>query len=255
MLEKTVVKNNFSKNAESYDRYSSVQRNSARKLISGLTGGEFEKILDIGCGTGLYTGFLRERFRSSGITALDISREMIEIAKDKLREFDIEFVVGDGEKPGFGENYDLITSNASFQWFGDLEKALLLYKKLLNKKGVILFSIFGPRTFHELNESLRILFGKNAATSSSGFIGKAEIKSILERHFTGVSVDEEIYEEKHSSVKELLKKIKYGGIRGYGAGKKGFWTPQAIGKLNRIYKKHFPQGTATYQVFFCRGER
>ncbi|MCQ9207163.1 MAG: malonyl-ACP O-methyltransferase BioC [Omnitrophica bacterium] len=255
MVKKTVIKNNFSRNAESYDKYSSVQRNSARKLISILPVGEFKKILDIGCGTGLYTGFLRERFRSSNIKALDISREMIEIAKDKLRESSIEFVVGDAEKAKFSENYDLITSNASFQWFDDLGKVLRLYKKLLNEKGIMLFSIFGPRTFYELNESLRTLFGKDIATSSSGFIEKPEIKNILERHFANVSVDEEIYEEKHNSVKELLQKIKYSGIRGYGTGRKGFWTSQIIGKLDCIYKERFPSRTATYQVFFCRGEK
>lgn len=258
MTDKDVIKNNFSKYASYYDMYSGVQENCARKLIAMTDGDRFQKILDVGCGTGIYTGYLRNRFQSAHIKALDISEEMIRIARDKLSEQRIEFITGDAEEIDLSERFDLVTSNASLQWFSNVEKALLRYKKILTGKGVILFSTFGPHTFCELHTSLEKIFGKHSSVSSTGFMGKGGIRKILKTNFNNAEMKEEIRRERFDSLKELLKKIKYSGIRGYGVNKKGIWTPKIIEELERTYKEDFPDPAgkgirATYQVFFCKG--
>lgn len=253
MIDKRIIKNNFSKYARYYDKYSSIQNLCALKLIAKIGRNSFKKILDIGCGTGNYTKLLGNKFPNAQVKAIDISREMIEVARNKLKNERIEFIIADGEMIDLKEQFDLVSSNASFQWFENLEKTLLKYRELLNKNSIISFSIFGPLTFFELDKSLRKLFGKDASISSCNFIEKKEIIKVLKGLFKKTEVDEEIYKEKYRSLAELLKKIKYTGARGNGTNRRSFWTAKKICNLEKIYKRDFRDIVATYQVFFCKG--
>ena len=154
MKTKEAIKRNFSRYAEYYDTHSSVQDQVGLELITSLNTGEFEKILDIGCGTGNYTRLLRDKFPTATIMAVDICGKMIEVAQRKLQDRRIEFVRADAETMAPTESFGLITSNACFQWFDNLEKAIAGYKNLLANDGTILFSIFGPLTLCELSKSL-----------------------------------------------------------------------------------------------------
>ncbi|MEA3305918.1 MAG: malonyl-ACP O-methyltransferase BioC [Candidatus Omnitrophota bacterium] len=252
MLDKELIKKNFSKYARYYDRHASVQNLCALKLIERIKAGGFGKILDVGCGTGNYTGLLKERFPMAKIKAMDISGEMIEIAKEKLNDNSIEFIIADGETTNFEERFDLIGSNAVFQWFENLEITLSGYKDSLNEKGVISFSIFGPLTFNELDGSLKELYGDEAAISSRGFAEKETIEKILKGLFRKIEVEQKIYKERYASLLKLLKKIKYTGTRGNGLNK-NFWTAGKADKTEKIYKKKYKDIIATYQVFFCKG--
>lgn len=254
MVNKETIKKSFSRYAEYYDRYSAIQNICALKLIGYAGVNNFREILDIGCGTGNYTGLLRDEFPRANIKAVDISEEMVEIAKKKLGDENIKFSIADAQTLNLKERFDLISSNAVFQWFGNLEKTLFGYRKLLNKGGVISFSIFGPRTFCELNEALKKAFGQGARVSASGFTEKAEIEKTLRALFGRVKVTEEIFKERYTSLAELFKKIKYTGTRGSAAVSGKFWTPKAVSKVEKAYKKEYKNIVAAYQVFFCRGQ-
>ncbi|MFH1678102.1 MAG: malonyl-ACP O-methyltransferase BioC [Candidatus Omnitrophota bacterium] len=252
MKAKELIKRNFCAHAEYYDKYSSIQDICALKLIDKIKMDNFSKILDIGCGTGNYTKILRNRFPNAKIEALDISREMIDIARRKLRFKQIEFIIKDAEAIDSKELFDLITSNASFQWFEDLEKALLKYSSLLIKDGVISFSIFGPGTFTELNASLRELYGQEISITSCKFPEKIRIEEILKRAFKKNIVEEEIFKEEYGCLLELLSKIKYTGIRGNGVLGRSLWTRRGIDKLEEIYRGKFNRIVATYQIYYCQ---
>jgi malonyl-CoA O-methyltransferase len=253
MIDKEIIKRNFSRYAAYYDRYSSIQNLCASRLISKIKTNNFANILEVGCGTGNYTKLLSERFSKAKIKTIDISFEMIKVAKEKLPDRKIEFVLTDGETADFNERFDLISSNACFQWFTNLEKSLARYKRLLNRNGVISFSTFGPLTFRELDISLRELFIENIETSSCAFLEKINIKKILKSLFKEIEIEQKIYKETYASLSELLKKIKYTGTTGSAEKKRNFWTPQTIDKLEKIYKGRFKGITATYEALFCKG--
>lgn len=254
-MNKEIVKSNFSKYARYYDKYCNIQNLCALTLIEKIESNGIERILDIGCGTGNYTRLLREKFPASRIKAIDISPRMIEVARNKLKDDGIEFVIADGEKMDSEERFGLISSNASFQWFDDLGNALRMYKTLLDGGGIILFSCFGPLTFHELDKSLKELLGRDAAVSSSNFFEKKRIGEILTRLFNDIEIEEMIYKENYKSLSEFLKKIKYTGARGNGEEKKKLWTIGAMNELELIYRKRWKDISATYQVFFCKGAK
>jgi len=252
-VDKEYIRKNFSRYARYYDKHSTVQDLSASRLISKVADNSFGNILDIGCGTGNYTRLLKERFPQARIKAIDISNEMIKIAERKLEGESIEFITRDGETIVPQEKFDLISSNATFQWFENLEETLTRYKGFLNKDAIISFSIFGPQTFHELNSSLEELFGKEISTSSRNFIDRDSIKEILGHLFNDIEIEEEIYTETYDSLKRLLERIRYTGTRGNGTNGKSFWTPKMIDDLEKAYRKGFKNIIATYQIFYCKG--
>ncbi|WP_254904781.1 methyltransferase domain-containing protein [Clostridium tyrobutyricum] len=108
--------------------------------------------MEIGCGTGELTLSLSKLFPSSHITAVDIAPGMIDTAKSKFKNQYIDFICDDIENMKIKHNYDLIISNAAFQWFNNLQKTVDKLYVALNSAGILCFSTFGQYTFCELKE-------------------------------------------------------------------------------------------------------
>ena len=251
-MDKKIIIKNFSRAAGLYDRYADIQKISALELLGRINQNGFHKILEIGCGTGAYTHLLREKFNETQLKAVDISAKMVEVAQNKLKDKKIDFVAADAEHICFDDKFDLITSNACFQWFEDLEKALIKYKNMLNRNGTLSFSVFGPLTFRELDASLKSLF-KRTSVGAAYFITKEKLKILLEKNFKEARIEEKRYQERFSQLSDLLKKIKYTGANGAGLNTGNFFGPQQLKKLETIYLNRFKHIRATYQIFFCQG--
>ena len=253
-MDKGIVVRNFSKYAHTYDRYADVQRSAAAGLLGLIKKRDISDILELGSGTGNYTLLLKGEFADARIKAVDISDKMIEVASGKIKDIGVEFVVEDAETIDLAGRFDLVTSNACFQWFEDLDAALTRYKKLLKDGGIILFSIFGPATFHELNTSLGCLF-EGVSVGAGDFVGRGEIEDFLNKNFKKVRIREAKFQKTFSCVKDLLNEIKYTGTNGSGLGGKVFFTPRILRRLEEAYLRRFKRIRATYQVFYCSGER
>jgi len=249
-MDKETIARNFSRYANSYDRHADVQRYAADELLRQIKGDGFKKILELGCGTGNYTGLLRNRFIDAKIIAVDISREMVRVAEEKLKGKNIEFLIRDAEKLDFKDKFDLISSNAAFQWFEELENCLLTYKGMLEEGGVISFSSFGPQTFVELNTVLKSVLG-NKAIVVDGFMDKEELETILRQNFKSAKVKEIRYKDDFATLKDLLQKIKCTGTRGNGLNAKVYFNRKILEDLEKAYLKKFNKIIATCQVIFC----
>jgi hypothetical protein len=135
-----------------------------------------------------------------------------------------------------------------------LAKALRGYAKLLQSGGVVCFSIFGQDTFCELNTVLKSVL-KGARVDSAYFSNKKSLKLMLKDNFKFVKIKEVCYKERFDSLKGLLEKIKYSGIRGNGLSKKIYFSRGLLERLGKAYLDRFQGIRVTYQVFFCRGEK
>ncbi|WP_061859411.1 malonyl-ACP O-methyltransferase BioC [Priestia megaterium] len=154
MINKQLLKKRFNNHAKTYDAYADVQKSMANQLIDQLSSNFFNQeiaILEIGCGTGYLTQLLCEKFPKATITAVDLSSGMIEVAKKKVMEDRVSFICGDIEEISIERRYDLIISNATFQWFNSLHTTIKKLYKQLKPTGSLLFSTFGNRTFEELH--------------------------------------------------------------------------------------------------------
>ncbi|MBN1405891.1 MAG: malonyl-ACP O-methyltransferase BioC [Candidatus Omnitrophica bacterium] len=253
MIDKNAIKNNFSRYAPYYDRYSAVQSACAKELLSMFNAKTFISILDIGCGTGILTGLLSRKFPKASIKAVDISDGMIDAAVKKFKSGKIKFIREDAENMHFKQQFDLVASNAALQWFGDLSGTLSKYKDFLSPGGMIIFSTFGPKTFCELSKALRQIDGAGAKISADNFLKKRMLREILKGIFKKIKIEEKIFRERNHSIEELLNRIKYTGVRGAPHTQKHIWTKGRIRKLEKAYRNISKDMIATYQVFFCKG--
>lgn len=253
-VDKKIIKDNFSRYAHLYDKYSDIQEEIGRELIGTITPNGFRNILELGCGTGNFTRLLRNKFKQARLKALDISPEMIAICRRKLADEDLEFFIGDAEDIDLKGRFDLITSNTTLQWFLDLEDTLVKYAGCLRKGGVIVFSTFGPQTFRELDWALKSLF-KGAAVPAAFFAPRGKLEKVLRDNFRTFQLFEKTYREKFSSLRDLLLKIKYSGIRGNGLSRRKFFSQRSLNRMEEIYLKRFRSISVTYQVFYCQGAK
>ena len=92
MIEKNKVRNNFSRNAATYDDYAVVQRYMGEKLLEFIDKKIYKKILEIGCGTGLFTKIFLETNNEAELTLLDISPDMIETVKKQISNKNVKYI-------------------------------------------------------------------------------------------------------------------------------------------------------------------
>jgi malonyl-CoA O-methyltransferase len=155
IADKQRLGHNFGRQAGRYDRYAIVQRRLADQLIQTLMqqAENFDRILEIGCGTGYLTYLLRRSFPRAQITAVDLAPEVLQAAQARLGDAaGIDWLVTDGEHelPG---TFDLITASSVFQWLSQPGRACRLYWEHLHPGGVLAFTSLGPQTFRELAAS------------------------------------------------------------------------------------------------------
>lgn len=254
-VNKEIMIRNFSRCARSYDAHADVQRIAARALTRYLPESGVENILEIGCGTGIFTAYLMERFKGSRLEAIDISGSMVETARSKLQNAHIKFSVGDAEEVVPERKFDLVASNASFQWLRNVERFVSAYREALTERGALVFSVFGPLTFRELNHSLKTCLGDKPLIDSAFFLGKDRLDKILKTYFDRVMVDELVVEKSYPSLAELLRNIKYTGVRGAGANIGLIWNRGLLKRIEGFYETAYGGIKASYQIILCRADR
>jgi len=156
---------NFSMHAHTYDEHAQLQKLMAKKLASFLPKVIPKQILEIGCGTGLFTKFLLGK-PTKKIFLNDISPEMIKHMglKISLPPYS-QIILGNAELLKF-QMVDMIAANAVFQWFKNPRVLLERLNSYIKENGSLVFSTFGPSTLAELRkvspiESPALLLSKN----------------------------------------------------------------------------------------------
>lgn len=109
-----------------------------RKILelSGVEKGS--KILDIGTGTGILISYLLEKSPAK-LVGVDISENMIEVARKKYKNEDVKFVVSD--IMNFNEDkYDYIFIYSAYPHFKNKENLFEHLYKLLNENGKVIIA-------------------------------------------------------------------------------------------------------------------
>lgn len=107
------------------------------KLLGDLRG---KKVLDFGCGTGIYAGRMTKA--GAKVKGFDISGGMLEIARKENPG--VEFRRGSGSGIPFGEKFDLVVAALVLDCVKDWAKAFREVRRVLKKGGYFVFSIGNP---------------------------------------------------------------------------------------------------------------
>jgi len=152
-IDRYLVAHHFDLHAHEYDMHADIQREMAEKLMTRLVYVEslnslpVRAVLDVGAGTGGLTRLLLQRYPEAEITALDISEVMLWKARERFGSARVQWVRSDVETWRCPNRYDIIASNAAFQWFNHPFDVLLKLSDCLVEKGLFAVTTFGPRTF------------------------------------------------------------------------------------------------------------
>lgn len=109
-----------------------------------------KKILDLGCGTGIYAKILTKR--GALVKGFDISPKMIEIAKKENP--DLELKVGSANKIPFDEKFDIVLASLMVHYLNDWTKMFEEIRRVLKPNGIFIFSTGNPVS--EISEKLKI---------------------------------------------------------------------------------------------------
>ncbi len=98
------------------------------------------RLLDVGCGTGYFTGLLVSGDEDVSAVGIDMEEPFIEYARKKASDLGLpaEFIVGDALSLPFEDNtFDIVTSHTFFTSIPDPEKAMSEMKRVVKPGGII----------------------------------------------------------------------------------------------------------------------
>lgn len=265
MINKTLLQKRFNGAAVSYDQYASVQKKMAQQLLSIMKKHYHKmssiRILELGCGTGYLTEQLAVSFPNAEIIAIDFAESMIAVAKTRNHVESVTFRCEDIEHLTLSESFDVIISNATFQWLNDLQTTVKSLYRYLFEGGLLLFSTFGDQTFQELHTAFQnAKEEKNIQSSSSvgqRFVTREQLKDVCESITGDVHVSETCYIEKFATVREFLQSIRKVGATNSNA-ESYCQSPSIFRTMLRIYERDFTeegQIVTTYHALFAYIEK
>ena len=229
----STIQRQFNRSSISYDTHAHVQRTMADQLVKPLIGWggngftDEPNILEIGCGTGALTQLVMQEWPSGNLTALDIAPEMIKLAErrvqlandhqctgksspDRIRFIHADIESWAADAPAF--TYDIIISNACFQWLRNPEETLGHLQRILRPRGLLLFSTFGPDTFNEMHRSFHEVYracGMEPQRHGLSFHSPLQWQYMLEKSgYSNINYKRTIHMEKYASARDLLHSVK-----------------------------------------------
>ena len=257
-LDKTRVRAAFNRAANTYDGAAVVQALVRDEMLSRLDLVKLSPkiILDAGCGTGLGSRMLQQRFGGATIVSLDMAINMLHKTRTNQPFLKRIFsqpslLCADIEALPLAENsVGLIWSNLALQWCNDLDAAFGACFNSLQPEGLLMFSTFGPDTLKEL----RIASSADANTHVSRFIDMHDIGDALVRAgFNAPVLDVERYTLTYDDVKAVMKDLKSIGAHNATQGRqRGLAGKGFLQNLTQQYEQFRVGGKlpATFEVVF-----
>lgn len=220
-MDKRAIRAAFERAAPHYDEAASLQQEVARRLDERL---EVMKIapaliLDAGCGTGMGLSLLRARYPQARLLGLDLALAMLKQTRARRdwvsgwlahltpHPAHIALVCGDIERlPLARDSVDLVWSNLTLQWVGDLKATFREVHRVLRPGGLFVFSTFGPDTLKELRQAFA---GIDSYAHVNRFIDMHDIGDMLVyAGFAHPVVEMEFITLTYADLRSLLRELK-----------------------------------------------
>lgn len=248
----------FTASSSTYDRHANIQDQVAVRVMDLIEGTpDFERILELGCGTGRLTQKICERFCAADITAVDLSEAMIDQAKIRFDVgVDVDWVASDICDYVTDEMFPLIVSSSSLHWVTPIDRAFEVIDRSIEPGGQIVLAIMLRDTLGELHDArLRVAPHKPPQSRLP------KMDDVLNAgHRLGwetLHQSQSVFTVQYASARDLLVAIHQQGLTGGSVSRSHLpLTRGEIASLIKDYDSHYQddrgQIVASYQVGFLR---
>lgn len=223
-ISKGMLEAHLNESLDSATRKIDFIKKSVDWICSILPPNKYQKLLDLGCGPGVYA----ELFYKKGycVTGMDISKRSLDYAKSVAlnNNMQIEYILGNYNQIDFNNHYDLIT--LIYCDFGVLptetrKKLLKRIFVILNEGGGVLFDVYTPLKYQGMKETKEFeiadngFWHENLCLSLNSFYRYDEDNTFLNQ-YTIVTEDGEITNynvwEHTFTIEELEEDLKQAGF-------------------------------------------
>ena len=156
---KKKIECSFDKYADKYDSRTILQKkimftllNFLYQEISKTNNKKESQLLDLGCGTGELSSILIKKLNFNKIHLLDLSSQMLYIAKKKINKNNVLYDRNDFDSFYRFDDYDMIVSNMALHWSANF---LVFIERILDqmkKNTIFIFSIPDNKSFSFLKK-------------------------------------------------------------------------------------------------------
>lgn len=229
----------FSRAARTYDRGAGLHRHVAARLIGimpepgPLASG---RILEVGCGTGVLTGLVRQRYPSATLCVTDVAEGMVGCVRGKWgNDPAMEFVVSDVRDLKPHAPFDLIVSSSALHWATPLEQTMMTLRKALASGGSLCVALMTEGTLGELHR-LRRLVAPAKAPAARLPSGEDVIAAVEAAGLVLEGREDEVIQAHYRSADDFLRTIHAQGLTS-GAVSRGAvpLSRSEIGRLRTAY--------------------
>ena len=254
---KARVAADFGAAAQSYDGVARLQKLVVSDLVQRLASEAASQrdILDLGCGTGLAIGPLRDHYPEARLLAMDLAEGMIRFARSRYRHESetgaLRWLVGDAESlPLADASLDLVFSSLAIQWCENTSQLFGELARVLKPDGRLMISTLVEGTLEELRSAWAEV--DPGQTHVNRFLPLEALKEEVVRAFPDARVHALPVCLMYPSVVALLRELKGLGARYKDDPRRqGVTAPGRLRRLGDAYGKFATiedQLPATYQV-------
>jgi len=159
MLSKrsAAVAQSFGARAACYDEHADLQHAVAARLSRLLPPHVAPRVLELGCGTGLFSRQLLARYPHGTFLLTDLAPAMVERCRRNLAPMGkqrVSFEVMDAARPIVDGRFDLIAMSMTLHWLADPVAALNALRRRLTAGGVLVYATINGGSFPEWRDVL-----------------------------------------------------------------------------------------------------
>lgn len=256
-INKQEIAASFGRAAVSYDQVAHLQRKIGERAMSfvkpALCADDAPCIVDLGCGTGYFTGQLCAVSASSMVIGMDLAEGMLHFAHDHRSEERVAWCAGDAENiPLANESVDMIFSSLAIQWCADVNTLFSEIARVLKPGGRFVFATLVDGTLYELKQAWQ---EADSYQHVNRFLQKETV-------LTGVSAANLLVEHAeveaevpmYETVRDLTQELKQLGAHNLNQGRsKSVTGRERIRRFRQAYETFRNENgllPATYQVFY-----
>ena len=165
--------------SNAYDDKHSFVAEYGKAMLDLVNRAKGQRILDLGCGTGVLTNELAKQ--GATVIGTDLSPDMIKTAQSNYPH--LRFQVADATQLPFDNEFDTVFSNAVFHWIPNQKQLLHSIQRALKVNGMLVCEFGAKNNIAQIQTAFEQVTGKRGYCYTSPFFfpAEAEYRLLLEQ--------------------------------------------------------------------------